>query len=271
MSINKSSSTQNNEPKVSIIIPNYNRENLIAETLECVKKIRYSNWECIVVDDGSTDDSESVIKSIAKTDNRIKCYFNKKTTLSETKNFAINQSSGKYILPLDSDDLIHPKYILEAVEIMESQPILKIVYCKGKYFGSKRGRWKLPPYSFLQLISQNCFPNTSLFRRSDFEKTKGYNPALTINEDWEFWISLLETGGEVYRIPKYYFSYRKHTDSTITNNKDKSKETCMIIYDLHRNTYDRLFEHPIFMSAKLLKITRKYNKYRRLTFRKPLP
>ena len=198
------------EPKVSIIIPNYNREALIIETLACLLKVKYSNWECIIVDDGSTDDSVSIIQNFCKKDDRFRLFTNKKSGLSATKNFAILQSSGKYILPLDSDDLIHPNYISEAVEIMENSTNTKLVYCKGKYFGSKHGRWKLAPYSFLQLISQNCLPNTSLFRRIDFDKTFGYNTSLTINEDWEFWISLLETGGEVYRIPKYYFFYRKH-------------------------------------------------------------
>lgn len=258
------------EPKVSIIIPNYNREELIAKTLKCLLNVKYNNWECIIVDDGSTDNSVSIIQGFCNTDNRFLLFANKKSGLSAAKNFAIHQSSGKYILPLDSDDLIHPNYIPEAVQIMENSTNTKLVYCKGKYFGSKHGRWKLAPYSFLQLISQNCLPNTSLFRRADFDKTLGYNTLLTINEDWEFWISLLETGGEVYRIPKYYFFYRKHAGSTITNNRDKKEETSMIIYNLHKKTYDNTLEHPMFMSAKLLKIIRKYNKYRVLTFRKPL-
>lgn len=263
--------TETEEPKVSIIIPNFNREKFVEETMNCVRKIKYSNWECIVVDDGSTDNSVSVIKEAAKSDERFKCFFNEKTTHSEARNFGIKQSTGKYILPLDSDDLIHPKYVPEAVEILERNPSIKVVYCKGKYFGDKHGRWKLPPYSFVQLISQNCLPSASLFRRSDFDKTYGYNPHLSINEDWEFWISLLETGGDVYRIPKYYFYYRKHKNSVITNNRNKELESIQLIYELHKETYDKTLEHPILLSRKMLKYKRKYNKYRRLTLRKPIP
>lgn len=259
-----------NEPKVSIIIPCYNRATLISETLECVKKIRYTNWECIVVNNGSTDNSVAVIQSYVDTDIRIKLFSIKKTSLSDAKNFAIRQSSGKYILPLDSDDLIHPNYIPKAAEKLENNIELKVVYCNGKYFGDKKGKWHLLPYSFEQLISENCLPNTSLFRRTDYDKTKGYNPDLVINEDWEFWISLLETGGNVYKIPKTYFYYRKHGDSLITNNEDKGRETTLKIYELHKETYDKVLEHPLYISRKMMRYKDKYNKYRLLTFRKPL-
>ena len=154
---------------------------------------------------------------------------------------------------------------------MENNPSVKVVYCKCRYFGDKKGRWKLAPYSFLQLISQNCLPSTSLFRRSDFDKTNGYNPKLTINEDSELWISLLETGGEVYKIPKNYFFYRKHPESTIKKHRSIGDETALMIYDIHKKTYRKTFEHPLFMSRKLLKYKRGYNKYRILTFRKPIP
>lgn len=105
------------EPRVTIIIPCYNREKYIGETLECVKNVNYSNLECVVVDNNSTDNSAEVIKKFTQDDNRFLFIQNDENNISIARNKAIAASSGEYILPLDSDDLIHPDYVREAVEI----------------------------------------------------------------------------------------------------------------------------------------------------------
>lgn len=97
---------------VSIIIPTYNRANLIGETLVSIQNQTYQNWECIVVDDGSTDNLEEVIKGFSKADNRIQ-YFKKPSHLpkgpSAARNYGFEQSKGEYINFFDSDDLMHPQ------------------------------------------------------------------------------------------------------------------------------------------------------------------
>ena len=97
------------EPKVSIITANYNGGDYIAETLACLLKQNYSNWENIIVDDGSTDDSVSIIKSFAEKDNRYKYICQSNQGAAAARNTAIRNSTGKYILPLDSDDMISGK------------------------------------------------------------------------------------------------------------------------------------------------------------------
>ena len=259
------------QPKVSIITPTYNREKFIGETLECLQNLKYQNWECIVMDDDSTDNSATVILEMAKKDDRIKYFHQSKSLLPVTKNNAIAHSTGKYILPLDSDDLIAPEYISEAVEILEKKPEVKLVYCRGVYFGDKKGKWKLEPYSYKQLLIKNCIHNTALFRRADFDKTSGYNPNMTTSEDWDLWISLLETGGEVCVIEKDYFFYRKHKDSFTDNNQHKIEETQKLIYLNHREAYNDLLSNPIKLLQEHNKYKKGYNQLRRLTFRKQIP
>ena len=258
------------EPKVSIITPCFNCEKYIGETLECLQKMQYQNWECIVVDDQSSDSSALIIKQFAEKDSRIKYYFHSKSAIPVTKNYAISLSTGKYILPLDSDDLISAKYITEAVEILESNSNVKIVYCDGLFFGNKKGKWRLADYSFDTLLLANCIHNTAMFRRADFDLTKGYNPDLFASEEWDLWLNLLKSGGDVYKIEKNYFFYRKHADSTIDAYRDRRPEMRKLIYENNKDLYTHLLLNPLQLLAEHRMYKDKYNKYRQLTFRKPI-
>src|ERR1035437_1843820 len=149
------------DPKASIITPCFNREKFIAETLECIQKMQYSNWECIVVDDGSTDDSAKIIQEIVQKDNRFKYVYHTNCGISITKNTAVANSKGEYIFPLDSDDLISPYYIKEAVEIIENNPNVKVVYADGALFGDKKRKWHLNDYTFNDLLISNCIHNSA--------------------------------------------------------------------------------------------------------------
>ena len=259
------------EPKVSVITPIYNYEKYIGETLRCLQKSSYQNWECIVMDSDSTDNSAAVVQEMAREDDRIKYFHHTKLPIPQAKNNAVAHSSGKYLLPLDSDDLIAPEYISEAVEILENNAEVKLVYCAGVYFGDKKGKWKLAEYSFHQLLLKNCIHNSALFRRTDFDAVRGYNPDMITSEDWDLWISLLENGGEVAYIDKEYFYYRKHVHSFTDNNQDKIDQTLKQIYQNHKEQYEKMLENPIQLLREHEKYKKGYNQLRRLTFRKQIP
>jgi len=258
------------EPKVSIITPCYNREKFIAETLECLRNMNYTNWECIIVDDGSTDQSAAIIKEFVKKDSRFKYYHHSNSGISITKNVGIAHSTGKYILPVDSDDLISPNYVPEAIEMLESRPEVKIVTAAGVYFGAKKGKWHLADYSFDELLISNCIHNSSMFRREDFDMTGGYDPSFVINEDWDLWINMLKTGGEVVRIEKDYFFYRKHKESNIIRFPKRDADLLKQLYEKNKDQYAHLLENPILLLFEHRKFKARYNTLRRITFRKPL-
>ena len=99
---------------ISIIIPVYNRANLIKETLDSIKLQTYTNWECIIVDDGSIDDTIGVIKKTIECDIRFKIFkrpikLNKGP--SSCRNYGVSLCSGKYIQFFDSDDIMHPDHL----------------------------------------------------------------------------------------------------------------------------------------------------------------
>lgn len=97
------------EPLVSIIIPTFNRVNLIGKTLDSVLAQTYSNWECIVVDDGSIDDTVEVLKNYNKIDKRIQYHYRPKDKpkgANACRNYGVEKSKGEYLIFLDSDDLL---------------------------------------------------------------------------------------------------------------------------------------------------------------------
>ncbi len=99
---------------ISIIIPIYNRAHLIEETLDSIKEQTYENWECIIVDDGSTDDTLMVVEQFIANDSRFKLYKRPKDLLkgpSSCRNYGVSLSSGAFIQFFDSDDVMHPDHL----------------------------------------------------------------------------------------------------------------------------------------------------------------
>src|SRR6185295_252898 len=95
-------------PLATIIIPAYNYGHFIAQSIESVQAQTYSNWECIIVDDGSTDDTANVVRKFTEQDERVKFFKQRNQGLAAARNTGIANSSGEYVQFLDADDLIEP-------------------------------------------------------------------------------------------------------------------------------------------------------------------
>lgn len=206
------------KPSLSIIIPCYNQSKFIRETLDCLTRQTISDWECIMVDDGSSDDTLKIMKEYSLKDPRYIAISQANGGPASARNNAIRHSHGKYILPLDSDDLIDPSYAEKAIAYLENHPDTKLVYCQAEYFGFKKGAWDLDPYDYEKLLWGNMIFCSAVYRRSDYDKTTGYNEGMRDgNEDWDFWLTLLRKEDKVYQIPKVLFFYRQHSVSRNTN------------------------------------------------------
>jgi glycosyltransferase involved in cell wall biosynthesis len=196
-------------PKVSIIVPCYNQAQYLDEALNSVLQQTYTSWECIIVNDGSTDDTEAIAKTWANKKNGYSYVTIKNKGLSNARNVGIKKARGKYILPLDADDIIDANYIEKAIEQFDKNTKLKIVYCKAKKFGVINKEWELKPFSLKELAKTNMIFCSALFKKEDWEEVGGYDSNMLYGfEDWEFWINILKRGGEVYQIPEYLFFYR---------------------------------------------------------------
>ena len=234
----------NNNPLVSVIVPCFNQGKYVKEAMLSVKNQTYANIECVIVNDGSTDNSLDEIISFCQTDNRFVYYDKVNEGVAIARNYAISHSHGEFILPLDADDKIAPEYIQEAINIFNCRPDVKLVYSKVLLFGYINREFKLPEYDYSRLICSNHIVCTAMYRRSDYDNTEGYNSNLIGWEDWDFWLCLLKPDDIVYRIDKYLFYYRIKKSS---RNVDADKNISQIrrqIWENHKHLFSETYMDP---------------------------
>ncbi len=242
-----------NSVDVSIIVPCFNQGEFLIDSLNSVKNQFYQNWECIIVDDGSTEPTESIVKPFCDDDERF-IYFKKENGgLSNARNFGIQKSRGKFILPLDADDKISKEYIVNAVNLLEENNNVKLVYCDAIKFGSVEEFWVLPEFSLNLLAQKNMIFCSGLYRKEDWEKVGGYDEMMKYAlEDWEFWISILKNGGEVKKLNHIGFFYRTKKNSMISNLTTKKRiEMTTYLSKKHTDFFIKYLGDFIFLNDKI--------------------
>lgn len=208
---------------VTIVVPCYNQAQYLDEALQSVLEQTFSNWECIIVNDGSFDNTKEIAEKWLRLDKRFTYLFSENKGVSNARNIGILQARGTYILPLDADDKIGTTYLESAVSIFTEKTNIKLVYCKATKFGKINEIWELPEFTMGSLATNNIIFSSAIFLKSDWEKIGGYDVNMVSGlEDWEFWIALLKNGGVVHRIDENLFFYRvkiSSRQSDLSNDK----------------------------------------------------
>lgn len=236
----------NSKVKVSIIIPFFNSDKYILETLNCVLSQTFLLWECILINDGSRDKTEEVILDLIKKDDRFKYIYQENSGVCIARNNAIRNSVGEYILCLDADDLISDNFLEETVSLFDRNPDLTVVTSVVEFFGRSKGVLDVISYDLEVLLAENQLVITSLFRRSDFDRVGGFNENMKEGlEDWDFWISILKNNGKVECASKATFKYRllnSSRNSQISLEKEKRLRNQMWIN--HKELFSKHFVDP---------------------------
>jgi glycosyltransferase involved in cell wall biosynthesis len=259
-------------------MPCFNQGSYLAEALESVICQSFSSWECIIINDGSTDESESVALSYAQKDFRIKYIFQQNAGVAAARNRGIESARGKYILPLDADDKLGDLYIEACVNCF-SDPDVKLAYGKAYYFGDVNTEWILADYSFDKLLQANLIFATALYLKSDWQRIGGYDENMKDGyEDWEFWINLLQDGGTVKCDPTGIFHYRikeSSRNADVLRSGDKIKQLKEYVFNKHLRLYNTESHYSLYQKVKRmedrLSHPEKYLTLRdlaRITFRK---
>ncbi len=241
-----------NIPKVSVVITCYNYSEYVIEALESVLCQTLKDFECIIVDDGSTDDSKAIICDWIKKDLRFSYHYQDNAGVSSARNKAITLSNSKYILPLDADDKISPNYLEDCFQVINFNSKVKLVYGKSYILNNPKKSWNLGIYEFDDLLYKNMIHCSAVFKREDWEEIGGFDNNLKKGlEDWEFWINLLKNGGDVIEIDSCQFYYRikesSLNQSVIKN--DYGYDSRLYIFNKHiekyikTNAYDMYFEN----------------------------
>ena len=200
-------------PLVSVVIPCRDDGRYLEEALASITAQTLPGREVLVVDDGSTEaQTRQLFDAWSRSDARLLRL--PAVGISAARNLAIAQARGEFILPLDADDRIAPRYLERAVDLLEREPAVGIVECEAELFGDVSGPWNRPPFRMPHYLLGNTIAPAALFRKADFERTRGYNPNMVHGwEDFDLWLSLLELGLGVARLPETMFFYRQRPRS----------------------------------------------------------
>lgn len=203
-------------PAVSVIVAAYNYGRFIGQMLESLRAQTFPDWECIVVDDGSTDETEEVVKSSAQQDPRIKFIRQSNQRQAAARNTGIENSAGAYLQFLDADDLIEARKLELQVAYLEEHPEVDITYSGVRYFTTGHdderllsrqysswedaGAW-MPEISGegkvilpVLLRSNIMVVNSPLLRRRVVDQVGLLDVELTPVEDWAYWIRCAAKG-----------------------------------------------------------------------------
>jgi glycosyltransferase involved in cell wall biosynthesis len=241
-------------PKVSVIIPCFNQAHFIDDAIQSVFAQTYHDFEIVIVNDGSTNpETYQILKPYNGP--RVRIVHTSNQGLASARNTGISHATGTYILPVDADDKISPSYMEKAVSILDSKPQVGIVYCQAEFFGEREGRWELPEYSFPDILVGNVIFCSGFYRKSEWEQVKGYNPNMKYGwADFDFWLSLIELGKEVYCIPEPLFMYRQRAGSM---NKSVTNEQLVYLYtQLFRNHAALYSEHISVVFRRIVDLTK---------------
>ncbi|MDO6758748.1 glycosyltransferase family 2 protein [Tamlana sp. 2_MG-2023] len=237
-------------PLISIIIPCYNQGKYLNESLLSVYNQTYQNWECLIINDGSTDDSEKIAQEWVYKDDRFKYFHKKNGGVSSARNFAIEKVKGNYIQFLDADDFLDSKKLelsLNALELLPNDN-KQLVLSNFRMFLLNTNK-TTGPYCFLRkdlftfeslLYEWNAsfsIPiHCAIFETSLFDEIH-FPTNLTAQEDWIVWVQIFKLNPLVYFVDKPLALYRRNPEG-----RTKSRSLLpdqMIAFDMFKTILNK--------------------------------
>jgi GT2 family glycosyltransferase len=209
------------DPAVTILTPAYNSSAFIAETVESVLQQTCPDFELLVVDDGSTDDTIGVVRAAARGDWRVRIFSSPHAGPAAARNVGLEHARGRFIALLDSDDVWDPRYLTEQLALLHRQPDIAIVSANvvnrgGPFDGtpfwpSTCGTNALAGHEPIERENAVCV--FAMFRREVVDRIGGFDAAYTGNEDYEFWLRAIDAGFRVLQNHAVLGRYRRRPGS----------------------------------------------------------
>ncbi|MBJ6727390.1 glycosyltransferase family 2 protein [Geomesophilobacter sediminis] len=240
--------------KVSVVITCYNYGKFVAEALASVRAQTYQNWECLVVDDGSTDNSREMIEYFTVNDLRFRYLHQENRGLSAARNRGISEATGELIQIIDADDLIEPGKLASQVRFLHEHPEVDLVYGECRFFSDENreerrlSMWGperpwMPNVSgaglemIRWLVKMNIMVvSAPLVRRSTIIAGGNFDETLRSNEDWDLWLRCAIQGARFAYLsePDTYTLIRYHPGS-LSHNLPKMDSTSIYLHrKIHR-------------------------------------
>ena len=228
-------------PLISVVIPAYNAEQFLDETLESVLSQTYENWECIIVNDGSTDNTESIAKKWCEKDARFRYFYKENSGASDTRNFGIKEARGEYIAFLDADDLYMPNFLKVCLENLVEKDVdlvapkmLEFWDVQNEVIEDKKDYLYSGKEGIALFLHSNRLTMALLCKKSVMDEVGGFTWHKKA-EDLHCWLKVLFAGYKIYRLGEYYAYRRMHNNSWSSMDINCSKEVLELIVSLKAN------------------------------------
>lgn len=234
-------------PKVSVLIATYNRSQFIGRAIKSVTGQTFKDWELIVADDGSTDDTEKVVRELAGKDKRIRYFKNAHTgRISKISNFGLKLAQGEYIAILDDDDWwSDPEKLKKQVEFLDGNP--EYVACGGGIIiVDEKNQEKIRVFKPQKdeeikenaLVANPIANATALFRRHAAQKVDLYDESMLQFADWDFWLKV-GLVGKLYNFPEYFTCYQMWNKGMSFSKQRETSASAIRIVERYKNQYPK--------------------------------
>ncbi len=260
------------KPLVSIIIPAYNAEKFIAESIESVINQTYTNWELLIVDDGSTDNTKAIIKSFCAKDARIQYFWQQNGKQGKARNLALQHALGVYIAFLDADDVWLPQKLdIQLQELREKNADLVFSECimfTGSISASKKLMHSGKGYytgetAFKNFLQINKIPILTVVMKAEaIRSVNGFTekPCIQNAEDYHLWLRLLLNGNCFYGSEQVLAGYREHTASATNADNLSVAKVIEALEDLKQN-------YPQYDAVINVYLKQWFKKYQSIAYR----
>ncbi len=219
---------ENNKPTVSVVMAVHNGEDFIRETLNSIKAQTFTDFECIIINDFSTDSTSDILKEYESADPRFKVFENEvNLKLAKSLNKGVELATGKYIVRMDADDICLENRFYKQVEFMDANPDVGVCYCKfftlrdGEINIGSLGRKCDSETIKAMFLFFNPVLHPGVMARAEVMKQYLYDPECTCTEDYDIWTRMVEGGVKFSCVDEYLMLYRLHGNSITSTTKDK--------------------------------------------------
>lgn len=233
-------------PAVSIITPAFNSADYIDETLRSALTQTFPDFELLVVDDGSTDETPSIVEEAAHIDPRVRLIRQDRGGVSAARNRGMAQARGEILALLDSDDVWAPSFLQEQIALLQAHPDFDIASANALNAGGPLDGQPLKPaggapheITLIDMIrAENAVSIMTVFRHRVTDLTGGFDESLRRSEDYDFWLRAVQAGARVLFNPSPLGWYRRRSDSNSANERSQLAHVVTVLQRLRSSRLD---------------------------------
>lgn len=238
----------NSSPLISVVIPCHNARNFLPSTLASLRAQSLTNWEAIIIDDGSEDNSADIAWSATQTDSRIKLLYQSNWGVSQTRNRGVENARAQYVAFMDADDIWHAEYLGEILKFMSEKPERDVGFARVRFIDEHAvptgafSQSKLKDLTVADLMAGNPTTTCSnlVVRREAFLKSGGFKKGLNYAEDQLWLLQMHLSGSLIEGLDRVLVDYRTNTSGLSSDLEAMRRGWDTMVADLQQQFPDAL-------------------------------